>query len=372
MDRFLADPNSEKIWHATLKGKTVETKTGNPAKPRAQSKSFKSTDEAKGYLEKQEWTKLKAGFVLQNPDANGGEATALRLLPGGWTGMLPLATSQDHLFCVRYPESQNELFVFDNSGAVVKSTKAKVDGLVLYAACDSISETIFFNADHSIYQLDSNFAVIKKPLAVGKEASASCLSVAGGRLLVYHRNKIEVRNLADDNELLSVEVTPDLYGGHTITLEAVLDRGGKLAAVHEKAGEIAIYDVKKGKLMFRFEGDIPMISKLLFCPQGKVLYAVSPYAESGLLAFDLKAKKQIPLPKDLPRLSQGKIDIACHPTDDRIAIVSTNSATIFDARTNRVVNSITLDHVVKRAGIVFFQNSLVALSDLGVLGFYAL
>lgn len=90
-ERLLHDPTTGKIWGTRCEGAIVEVTSGNAAKPKVQPKEFPGPDEAVAWAVKQEWSRLKKGFVLVNPAAEAGQPSMQRYIGGGYTGALMIA-----------------------------------------------------------------------------------------------------------------------------------------------------------------------------------------------------------------------------------------------------------------------------------------
>ena len=220
LQRKLVDSGSGKIWHACLNGKTVELEAGNPEKPRKREKVLASPDKAREFLLKEQWKKLKSGYVLSNPEAGSGEPVLHYFVPGGYTGMLALAVSGDHVFCCQHAQPGDKLFKIDVNGESSPLWVVPDQSLVFDLEYAESVGRLLLNADHSIRVWDPEQPDDFQTLSTIKGCPASCLSVGGTRVAVYENPNVVVKEILDGKSLFSVECPPELYGGHTHQLTA--------------------------------------------------------------------------------------------------------------------------------------------------------
>jgi hypothetical protein len=86
--RQLHDPATGRAWSTQCDGDTVEIVSGSPGRARRAAKAMADREAAVAYARKQEWARLKQGFVLAGPAAAAGEPLMHRHLGGGFTGAM--------------------------------------------------------------------------------------------------------------------------------------------------------------------------------------------------------------------------------------------------------------------------------------------
>jgi len=372
LSRTLLDPNTGKVWRGILQGKDVQIEAGNPEKLRRSTKSFDTKRTAHEYLTKQQWSKLKSGYVLRNPDAASGEPSLHAYVGGGNTGMLALAASDDRIFCCRFEDSNNILLTLDESGNLDQHVEVPDGRLVFDMIYSRDLGRVLLNADHGILSCDpaelNGFETVSEMV----QHPASCLSAGGTRVAVFEHPYVVVKDAFNGESIFELECTPELVGGHSHQMCTALNREGDLLAVCSQAGEVGLFDLKSRKQIAEIKGGFEAIEKLEFDATGELLIGLGQYGPWGPLFFDIKTQKLVDSPFALPALVDGSVYFTIDTEKPRLALASADEIHIFDTQSYLHTQTIKLEHVVKRVQACFFGEKIAVRTDYGCLSLYAL
>ncbi|QDU39577.1 hypothetical protein Mal4_39220 [Maioricimonas rarisocia] len=364
------DPGSGKIWRSTLTGLDATIEAGKPENPRQRAKKFKSTDQAFEYLEKEEWKKLKTGYVLRDPDAQPGAPLLRTYLGGGYTGALPLTQSNNGLFTTRFEQSTDSVLKLAPSGQMEVVAELPEQTLVLDMSYSQELGRLLLNVDHSILSWHPETPKKCDAITDGKGAPASCLSVGGSRLVFFDPPNLVVQDGQADEQVFKTECKPESYGGHAPQLCAALSPDGSVLAVCSKPGALSFFRIDDGKELGEIQADFNMIEKLEFDITGDLLIGLGECVPWGPLFFDVPSMSLVEPPIELPRLREGGMDFALHPDRRWFAVTSWDQVFVFDLNKTQVVATIHLEHLAKRSGVHFVGDQLAVRTDLGCLSLY--
>lgn len=368
--RTLTEPSTGKIWRYRLTGLEATIEAGKAEKPRQRSKKFKSTNEALEYLEKEEWKKLKTGYVLQHPDAQLGEPSLHTFVGGGFAGPLLLAGSSDGLLTTRSDRPNDFLMKLSPSGEMEIAATAPDQKLVLDMCFSPELERLYLNADHRILSWDPKEPTRFDSLTHDQKGSASCLSVAGSRVVFFDPPTLVVQDDQAGEHVFETECQPELCNGHTPQLCAALNRDGSILAVCSKPGALSIFRVDDGKELGEIQADFNMIGKLEFDVTGDLLIGLGEYVPWGPLFFDVPSMSLVEPPIEIPRLRPAGMDFAVHPDRRWFALSSWDRLLLFDLDKPQALATFKLEHLAKNSGLRFFGEQLAVRTDLGCLSVY--
>lgn len=116
--RSLHDPATGKTWTMLLDGARTEVRQGTPGRERIAARGHDDVEAAHRWAVKEEWSRLKKGMALLNPDAPWGEPRLHRFVGGAYTGAMAIAPAgEGGFFCNRFAEADEMVHV--GSGADV-------------------------------------------------------------------------------------------------------------------------------------------------------------------------------------------------------------------------------------------------------------
>lgn len=370
--RMLTEPDSGKLWQGILTGKSIQFTTGTPEKLRKREKSFDTVDAAHTNLMKTQWTKLKAGYVLCNPQATPSEPVLHTYLGGSYTGMLPLAASDKHIFCCRFSDANDTLLTMDDAGGTHQSTVIPGQRLVFDMMFAPDLGLLFLNADHGVLAWNPESPGEFHSISEMNQYPASCLSVGGTRVVVFEHehSRFVVKEALGGQSVLELPRTPELVGGHTPQMAAALNRAGELLATCSQSGEVELFDIESNKQVAKMLGDFRLIENLEFIANGKWLVGLSEL--EGPIFFDISAQKLVDSPFPLPPLQSGAVHIAMDANKPRFALASDGDIHIYNTNSLQCTQTIHFENFSKGAKICFIGERIVVRTDLACLSAYAL
>lgn len=376
--RVLLDP-AGKTWATRCEGADVIVRAGAPGKEKESTKSQADAKAAIAHAQKEEWARLKKGFVLVNPEARAGEPRMHRYLGQGYTGAMPVADFKGQLLCSRnlasdvHPQAagRDQLVVIDAQAQETDTFEAPENTLIWNAVYTSALDRLLVRADHGVLAWSPATRTFET-LAEQNRAPASFLSVAGTRAAWFAQPELVVRDLspsAGGSDLPRHEAHPQLHGGHTLQMEGALSSQGVLAFCVQ-AGEVQFLDVAGGTARPAWKGDFEMIAKLCFTPDGRWLLAKEQYGRWTLRCFDMEAAAPRADWPDLGDLANS--DFALDPSGERLAVAHRGHIEVFEFATMKSLLRFAVDHVVKRCAIAWTDNDAIGVrTDYGCASLYA-
>ncbi|MGW2050103.1 hypothetical protein ACWCPF_33775 [Streptomyces sp. NPDC001858] len=117
--RHLSDPATGRTWTSHCADGVVETVAGSPGRERRTRKEGAGPQDAV----KQEWARLRKGFLLSDPTAAPGEPVMHRYLGPAYTGAMVAEAVEGRLLCNRFDDTdkRDRLFLVDEDGGLADS-----------------------------------------------------------------------------------------------------------------------------------------------------------------------------------------------------------------------------------------------------------
>lgn len=377
--RVLQDP-SGKTWATRCDGLDVIVRTGAPGKEKESTKTLADVRAAVVHAQKEEWSRLKKGFVLVNAEAAAGEPRMHRYLGAGYTGAMPVADWNGRLLCSRNLASEvhrqaagRDQMVFIDAGArEVDAFEAPENTLVWKALHMPSPDRLLLRADHGVLAWSPATRGFET-LAEKNPKPASFLSVAGTRAAWFEQPALVVRDLSAattaNAELFRRQAEPQLFGGHSSQMEGALSSQGVLAFCTQ-AGEVQFAEVQGGAARPAWTGDFGMVDKLAFSPDGRWLLAKERYGHWTLLCFDMQAAAPRAGWPALGDLGNG--DFALDPAGERLAIAHRGHVDVYEFAAMKPLLRFAVDHVVKRCTIAWIGSDAIGVrTDYGCASLYA-
>lgn len=369
--RELKDPQTGTAWRTCCDQANVLVRAGLPGKEKDSVKAKDSVGDALAWAEKEEWARLKKGFVLDHPGARPGEPRLHRYRGPGYTGALPIADVAGKMLCNCYDESRpgDRLFLFDESGALSLLPEFPPNRLAWMACYLPALNQLLLRADHQILSWtvgDAGYAELSQP----NRHPVSCLDAVGTRAVWYAEPDLVVADLATGRTLLRLPLAFETYGGHSPQMAAALSPDGATVACCARSGEIVFRDVATGQVGATLSGGFEMVVGLSYTPDGRFLVVSEQYGESRHLCFDLHT--MAPRPGWPAAKSSGMASIALSPDGTRMAMVRGRNIEVFDFASLQSQLCFRVEHMVKRCSIAWVGQYLGVQTDYGCASLYAL
>jgi hypothetical protein len=185
--RVLHYPATGKTWSTRCQGASVTISAGVPGKEKINQKRMADESTAIRWAQKEEWARLKRGYVLVNPQAEPGESRMHFYLGGGYTGAQALADVDGQPLCNRQVPAPNrprsvagddELIVLGPDATVVQQVALPPHRLLWQAVHASALGRVLLRADHQILAWQPRTTTFDT-LTVNNSPSASFLAVGG-------------------------------------------------------------------------------------------------------------------------------------------------------------------------------------------------
>lgn len=367
MERTLTDNVNQKTWSIRLDGNQVCT-SSNGGKPK--EKSFDDSKQAFKHVQKEIWSRLKKGFVQMNPEAEAGQPVLHMYIGGGYTGFMPLAPVEDtNTFYCGYVVNQfekEEVYVLD--GQAEKRFICELPGGQMcfdMRYCPELG-VLLMNRDHQIIGLTIANGEVRSYTAVSK-IPASTLSISGTSAVWYDHPNLVVYDLKTDTVRYTREVKPELYGGHSPQLSAVLSHDGNRMAYCSQSDEIVVVDLSTGKEQPIAKDVKAMTASLSFSPDDRYLFTQEEYGSWSLISYDTK---ELIKSEDW---SLGEVkSYAIHSGKKLLATYNYGKIRIYDLDTGKQTLAFEVEHVVKKCNIAFTKDCLAVYTDYGCVSLYAL
>lgn len=370
--RTLHDPATGKSWGTRCEGETVTVTAGAPGREKATTKTLANAKAALEWAEKEEWSRLKKGFLLVDSNASPGEPRMHVHLGGGYTGALALAAVEGRLLCNRNATVQrgvagdDELVSISPDGAMARAASAPPKHLVWEAVYVPEMQRVLLRCDRTMHLFDPKACTVE-PLGI----AGSLLAVSGTRIVRVEPSELSVRDLGAGDDVLRLPVAAEIVSGSTQMCAALSEDGSRLALCHRK-GEVDLFDVASGARTTTWSCGFSHVEKLAF--SGRWLVARGTQGHWTLRAFDLVT--------NAPRADWAE---AARPWEDarachafvldagRLVVMHGKKITVFDLATMSSLLGFTADHVVRSGALAWFGPDTIAVrTDYGAVSLYAL
>lgn len=368
--RRLKDNVSGQEWASLLDGVKATIRSGGPGKQKAREKLFDSDADALRYLQKEEASRLKKGWTLAEANAGAGEPVMQRFLSGdGYTGALPIAACDGRLICGRYNEAGfDTLYEIGSDGVTLNAIEGPPGRLIWDIRTVSSPDIMLLRADHEIVSWSreaGTFAV----LAPHNSAPASALATSGPLAAWYEEQDVVVTDLASGRVLFRHPMPAEQYGGHSYQMCLALSDDGATLACCSRPGAISLFDLKTGNAAGEISGEFSMIEQMAFAANDSWLIAQEQYGAWRLRCFDVQGKAAVPHWPDI-EVSPGTFALSA--TGSALAVANRTEIEVFDLPQMRSSVRFRLDHAVKNCSLVFMDDRLGVVTDLGFVALYSL
>jgi hypothetical protein len=364
--RRLLDPATGKTWSTRCDGELVIISNGLPGKEKHADKPKADAETARNWAEQEEWARLKKGMVLVTPDAAPGEPRMHRYLGGGYTGSLALADIGGRMLCSRSGEREHLIFV--GADAVLSEPLYLPPERLAWDIIDAPAlGKVLVQADDQVIAWTEGAQVFES-LSKAKGSGGGFVGVAGTRIAWYDAPEVVVKDLATGHELFRRKLEAQIYKG-SVQLAGALSPDGATVACCVQEKEILVFDVASGEST-SWQGSFEQIEEIAFSPDGRWLFAKGRYAGWALHCFDMSTRAPRTDWPALGDLSNG--EFAIDPSSTRLAILHRGHVEIFDLATMKVLLRFQVEHVVRRANIVWMGSDAVAVrTDYACASIYA-
>lgn len=375
-ERLLQDPTTGKVWGTRCEGSAVEVTSGNAAKPKLELKNFPGPGEAAGWAVKQEWSRLKKGFVLLNPVAEAGQPSMHRYIGGGYTGALMIAGRHGRMVTNRYQDEDASgaatdmlLLIGDDAGILHDWRPGKTD-LAWSALPADDGKGFLIRFDSGIYLWPSDGRPPQR-ISDATVMSSPFLTTSNGYVAWHDGDHVTVMRLADGQRFLKLARTPAMVGGHSRQMMGALSPDATTLACCATPGEIEYIDIAQADTVRRHRSDFEMITKMEWSADGRWLLALEQYGEWRLLCLDAATGECRP---GWPKFADmTRTDFALDSDSKRLAILYRGHIALHDFTDMREIRRFPVDHVVRTAHIAWTgDNAISVRTDYGCLSTYAI
>jgi hypothetical protein len=246
--RQLQDPENGQTWASLCEGQKVTVRSIRAGKERETAKVFEDVTTAERYIQKEEASRLRKGWILSDPAAAAGQPRMHRLLRGSYTGAMTIEAIGERLICSRYDEDRDRLYVVDADARVLDSIEVpQKHRLIRKAKCIHDAGIVLLLADHQILSLSLERRAFKT-LTLMNNTPVSFLSTCGPLASWYAEPDVVVCDVRNDCTIFRRKVPSELYGGHSPQMSAQLSADGATLACCAQSGVITLFDVASGQV----------------------------------------------------------------------------------------------------------------------------
>lgn len=367
--RTLVEPATGKSWSTGCDGPRVRVRTGPAGKEKESEKPQVDVAAALAWAQKEEWARLKKGWVLVDTDAPVGAPRMHFFVGGGYTGALLAADVHGKLLSNRSGESGDTLLLLTRQAEVQVEAPCPAGHLVWQARHASAVDRVLLLIDHSLQAWSPDRADVFEALMPAGRLPASFLDVAGSRVAGFAAPHLVVQDLTTRQTLLQIPVEPEYYGGHSPQMAGALSDRGVLAYC-AKPGELRVLDVTTRTEIAHYQGDFQLLGKMRFSADGRWLFAMESYGGWALWCWDTASwtpRADWPASGDL---ANG--DFALDATGRRLAIAHRGHVDVVDVATTTRLLRFPVEHVVKRFAVTWVGTDTIGVrTDQGCASLYA-
>lgn len=373
---MIQDPATGKVWGTRCDRGTVEVTSGNPGKLKSQLKDFPSPDEALKWAIKQEWSRLKKGFVLVNPAAAAGEPCMHRYIGGGYTGALMIAGCNGKLATNQHQDEDTHgaatdmlLLIGEDTEIIHGWRSSKTD--LAWSALPTDDRTGFLiRFDSGIYLWTSDGSPPQR-ISDASILSSPFLTRSNGHAAWYDGEQLTVMRLDDGRHIMQLVRSPAMVGGHSEQMMSTLSADATMLACCANPGEIEYIDVAQAKTVRRHQADFEMIVKMEWSADGRWLLALEQYGRWRLLCLDAATGESRPGWPEFTDMTRTDFALDCD--SKRLAVMDRGHIALYDFADMREIRRFPVDHVVRTAHIAWTgDNAISVRTDYGCLSTYVI
>jgi WD40 repeat protein len=367
--RQLIDQKTKKIWSTRCEGTSVFVGSGLEGKEKITEKPQMDANAAIAWAEKEEWVRLKKGFVLNNPLAKLGEPRMHYYRGRVYTGALPVFGVDGKIFCSIYDdtESRDTIFLLNENAKLTALPELPKNRFIWKGFYQADLKKILLLADHQILSLtigENNVLA----LTISNQKPVSCLHMSGTRAVWYEEPDLVVADITNNQTLLRLPMQYQLYSGHSPQMAVTLSPDGSILACCFNSGEILLIDTATGKIFDKLTGKFEMIVEMAFTSDSRYLTASEQYGEWKLLCFDLN---NMSLRTDWLNIKNiGATEFTISENGLRIAIAHRSNIEIYDLISWKKELSFHVEHQVKRFTMAWIDKWLGVQTDYGCASLY--
>ena len=364
--RQLQDPETGQTWISRCEGQRVAVRLIREGKDRETAKVFDDARAADRYIQKEEVSRLRKGWILSDPAAAAGQPRMHRLLRGPFTGAMAIEAIGEHLICNRHGDNRDKLYVLDADARLLDTIEAPQNRMIWKAKYVPDAGIVLLKADHQIMSLSLERREFKA-LTPPNSTPVSFLSTSGPLASWYAEPDVVVSDVRNGRTIFRKKILSQWLRGHSPQMSAQLSADGATLACCAQPGVITLFDVASGQVLGEIKSSFEMIGKMMFIANGQRLIAQEFYGKWLLRCFDLGNLLETP---DWPKIEMRDFDL--DPSEQRLAVAQRTWVEIYELATMRRVLRFSADHVVKRGAVAFIGKYLGVLTDLGCISLYAL
>ncbi|QWX82995.1 hypothetical protein H0I23_11040 [Cellulophaga sp. HaHaR_3_176] len=369
----LLNKELNKIFNIELVGLKVVYESGKIDKPRTYEKEFKSDEEALKFFYKKEWEMLKKGFVLNNPEATFGNAKLHYFTSSGYSGCLSFANTPNDIFVYEQgsyddPKDQYDFLINIDKSGNLKSKIKLPDILPWDIQYNSSNNSLLIKLDHHIYTFNINDQSFHKIADREKGNWASFISIAKKAYAYGTNEQLTVKDF-DNTILFNQNYKVEIIKGSNC-FSATLSKTKNIIALHNKLGEVELFDFKTNNYLKTIKGDFKGIDKMEFVASDSILILKQHYHQP-LLYINVEKNEQVYYPSlEIPEYFKGVVDFCLNKEASKLVLSQGNKAHVYDMENKKHLHSFKIEHSVKTANIKFIDNDLGVRTDYGCFSLY--
>ncbi|NYB76858.1 WD40 repeat domain-containing protein [Stenotrophomonas maltophilia] len=336
-------------------------------------KDFPNAEEALKWAIKQEWSRLKKGFVLVNPFADAGQPSMHRYIGGGYTGALMIAGCNGKVATNQHQDADTHgaatdvlLLVSESADVTQRWRPSKTD--LAWSAASTTSDQFLIQFDSGIH-LWSADGTPPQRISEPTIMSSPFLAASNGHASWHSGEQITVMRLADRESILQFARKPTLVGGHSRQMVCALSPDAATLSCCSRPGEIEFINVAQAETVRRHQGDFEMITKMAWSADGCWLLALEQYGRWRLMCMDTatgESRQGWPEFIDMTRT-----DFALDSNSRRLAVIHRGHVALYDFADMREIQRFPVDHLVRTAHIAWTgENNISVRTDYGCLSTY--
>ncbi|WP_147321930.1 hypothetical protein [Mucilaginibacter conchicola] len=370
----LTDPNTKKLSILTLSGTALTVETGSEGKLKTTEKTFNDKEAASKEFIKKEWELLKKGYVLHNDNAGPGEPALHYYIGGGYTGALSFAATADNIYIYKNNGDYSANSAPDS--LVVLSAKGDRIGdvnlpekLAWDIAYNPVNSSLLMDLDYSIYEYGIEGDTFKQ-LAERGNSITSFITVAD-YTQAYAADDTAFVTDNNNDVLMSYPYQPEMVRG-SVRFCAQLSADGQLLALHQRDGEIIIFNTAEGMIKGTITADFVGVAQMEFSKDSRLLIVREEYGRWGMRYFDTDTFTEIAFNElEVPEYTKEVNGFCLNANQSKLVLIQRSWVYVYDFVGKKLLHKFKADHVVKTLKAKFAGELLGIRSDYGCFSLYA-
>ncbi len=371
--RTLENREDNKSFEIEINENLVTYQTIKNNKGRIYKKELKTNEDAIIFFYKKEWEMLKKNFVLSQETNEIGCPKLHYFTSNGYSGCLSFENLGNEIIVYKEGSYENVNNQFDYidlitpKGDLIQEIKLP-EILPWNIEHTKHKDFVLMDLDHSIFKFHSDKKDFERIVEFKTDKPSSIISVSE-KYYCYATNENLIIKDYNDNIQFERKLALEIIKGQ-ISFCASLSKKSEIIAIHTKAGEINLFNIKDNELIKTIKCDIDFIENLQFVENDKILI-LKPRYNKPLIYIDIDKEKPLRYTNLEINEYMKDVDDYCLNQDESILVLlQRDNVYVYNFKKKEFLTSFKIEHMVRRAKIRFINNDLGVRTDYGCFSIY--